>query len=405
MVAAALAAAGVAVGGLLRGNGGENLVSLTETTKPTDFFPVPTKRPDGELDGNDQPHWNGAGERAEHAERAAGRSGRSLSAVASVSRSPEETAAARFEEDAKAAGAGYFAPRPGGFGGLGDDGGGAYRGAGAARRRVVAGGDLRAWGGDGGAVVDVVDAEFGDVDSPPPEDEYRDRNSFFYRDPDGGFARHEQGQPYEYSNDNRATSGRARNIIPPTLPFERRFLALDKTGGGADGADDGDDGKKKGEGVCSPLEVVGIDGCPELEGVALTKMLGAKRDMLRQVVEVLTDPASSGDGGHPDEPLLLVQKLAVDETDAIFGAFETRFARHTTDAGGWNPQPGGFNRWVERYHRQVLKETRPVLITVHVSLIFVSVVGGGGSAGGGGGTRTVWCNTRTVFMMTTTTLV
>ncbi|CAM9707780.1 unnamed protein product, partial [Ectocarpus sp. 4 AP-2014] len=43
------------------------------------------------------------------------------------------------------------------------------------------------------------------------------------------------------------------------------------------------------------------------------------------VVKVLTDPTSAGLGGRPDEPLLAVQKLALDETDAIFGAFEPRF--------------------------------------------------------------------------------
>ncbi|CAM9906905.1 unnamed protein product [Scytosiphon promiscuus] len=127
--------------------------------------------------------------------------------------------------------------------------------------------------------------------------------------------------------------------------------------------DDGDDG-----GVCAPLEVVGLDSCPELNsdgGAVLERMLAAKADMLRQVVQVLTDPASPGQGGNPDEPLLLVQKLAVDETDAVFGAFERPYLGHTADAAAWSPLPGGFNRWVERYHREVLKGSRPVLVTVH----------------------------------------
>lgn len=93
-------------------------------------------------------------------------------------------------------------------------------------------------------------------------------------------------------------------------------------------------------------------------------------EIRKQVIEVLTDPASSGQGGRPDEPLLLVQKLAVDETDAVFGAFESRFLRHAADAGSWSPLPGGFNRWVEMYHRKVLRGTRPVLVTVHVSCGF-----------------------------------
>lgn len=87
-----------------------------------------------------------------------------------------------------------------------------------------------------------------------------------------------------------------------------------------------------------------------------------------KVVEVLTDPASAGEGGKPDEPLLLVQKLAVDETDAVFGAFELPYLGHTADAASWSPLPGGFNRWVERYYREVLHGSRPVLITVHVRI-------------------------------------
>lgn len=87
----------------------------------------------------------------------------------------------------------------------------------------------------------------------------------------------------------------------------------------------------------------------------------------KQVIKVLTDPASSGRGGRPDEPLLLVQKLAADETDAVFGAFESHLLRFAADAGSWSPLPGGFNRWVEMYHRKVLRGSRPVLVTVHVS--------------------------------------
>ncbi|CBN74565.1 hypothetical protein Esi_0030_0073 [Ectocarpus siliculosus] len=87
--------------------------------------------------------------------------------------------------------------------------------------------------------------------------------------------------------------------------------------------------------------------------------------MLRQVVKVLTDPTSAGLGGRPDEPLLLVQKLALDETDAIFGAFEPRFLGYAADAGSWSPLPGGFSRWLARYHRVALHGSRPVLATVH----------------------------------------
>ncbi|CAM9261855.1 unnamed protein product, partial [Ectocarpus fasciculatus] len=83
------------------------------------------------------------------------------------------------------------------------------------------------------------------------------------------------------------------------------------------------------------------------------------------VVKVLTDPTSAGLGGHPDEPLLLVQKLALDETDAIFGAFESRFLGYAADAGSWSPLPGGFSRWLEKYHRVALRGSRPVLVTVH----------------------------------------
>lgn len=49
---------------------------------------------------------------------------------------------------------------------------------------------------------------------------------------------------------------------------------------------DGIGGSDGGGGVCAPLEVVGLDRCPELTsdgGTALEKMLSAKADMLRQV--------------------------------------------------------------------------------------------------------------------------
>lgn len=145
--------------------------------------------------------------------------------------------------------------------------------------------------------------------------------------------------------------------------------------GGRDNENSGDNGERNKEEEkeeessdgCSPLKVVGWESCPELSGASLDGMLTAKRDILRQVVTVLSDPVSAGKGGDPNEPLLLVQKLAVDETDAVFGAFESRFRGHATDSGGWSPEPGGLNRWVEKYHREVLQETRPVLITVHVS--------------------------------------
>ena len=118
-------------------------------------------------------------------------------------------------------------------------------------------------------------------------------------------------------------------------------------------------------GTCSSGEIVGLEKCPELEG-AVGEMLAAKADMLRRIVDVLSDPSSSGTGGDPDKPLLLVQKLALDETDAVFGAFDRPFVNVVTDAAGWSPLPGGFNRWVERYYREVLHRTRPVIVTVHV---------------------------------------
>jgi len=89
------------------------------------------------------------------------------------------------------------------------------------------------------------------------------------------------------------------------------------------------------------------------------------------VIEVLTNPNSAGQGGKVDEPLLLVRKLAADETDAIFGDFGAKYFpkyfQHVAHTGTWSPLPGGFNRWVENYHRTALNGARPVLVTVHVS--------------------------------------
>lgn len=119
--------------------------------------------------------------------------------------------------------------------------------------------------------------------------------------------------------------------------------------------------------LCSPLEVVGLERCPEWDQELVETMLELKRDVLRRVVDLLSDPASAGVGGHPQEPLLLVRKLALDETDAIFGAFEARFLGYATDSGGWSPEPGGLNRWVHRYYERILQRSRPVIISVHVS--------------------------------------
>eukprot|EP00752_Nemacystus_decipiens_P008223 g7353.t1 len=129
-------------------------------------------------------------------------------------------------------------------------------------------------------------------------------------------------------------------------------------------------------GCCSPLDVVGLDNCPELKSnrsarnnSIVENLLAAKADMLRQVIEVLTNPDNAGEGGHLDEPLLLVRKLASDETDAIFGDLRAKYFRkyfgHVAHTGTWSPLPGGFNRWVETYYRRALNGTRPVLVTVH----------------------------------------
>lgn len=120
-------------------------------------------------------------------------------------------------------------------------------------------------------------------------------------------------------------------------------------------------------GFCSSLQIEGLGRCPELGGELLREMLQAKKEMLRQIVDVLSNPASCGAGGEHDEPLLMVQKLAVDEADAAFGAYEPRYLHFATDAAGWNPEPGGFNRWVEQYYREILRKLRPVLVSVHVS--------------------------------------
>ena len=85
------------------------------------------------------------------------------------------------------------------------------------------------------------------------------------------------------------------------------------------------------------------------------------------MIGVLSDPASAGEGGNRDEPLLLVKKLALDETDAVFGSSEDIYLGHAAHAGTWGSSAGGFNRWVETYYRKVLGGTRPVLVTVTVS--------------------------------------
>lgn len=89
------------------------------------------------------------------------------------------------------------------------------------------------------------------------------------------------------------------------------------------------------------------------------------------------DPASVGQGGRLDEPLLLVMKLAVDETDAIFGGFVSEYFRHVPQTGTWSTLAGGFNRWVETYYREVLGGTRPVLVTVQVSACYSLFCGAG----------------------------
>lgn len=156
---------------------------------------------------------------------------------------------------------------------------------------------------------------------------------------------------------------------PPKMEFEHR---QDKSSENAENeVDPASDERNDSEQVigdfCSPLEVVGVEHCPEIEGNQLLEMLQLKRDILQQVVEILSDPASAGINGKASEPLLLIQKLGLDEADASFGAFERKYRGHATDSAGWSPEPGGFNRWLNGYYTHVLKKSRPVVIAVHVS--------------------------------------
>lgn len=119
--------------------------------------------------------------------------------------------------------------------------------------------------------------------------------------------------------------------------------------------------------MCAPLAVTGLEQCPSWEGTdIMSTLLTAKKQMLKGVVRVMTDPTSCGEGGDPEKPLLLVQQLAVDEADAVTGAALPLYIGKASDAGSWSPEPGGMNRWLERYHRDVLKRTRPVIVYVHV---------------------------------------
>ena len=180
--------------------------------------------------------------------------------------------------------------------------------------------------------------------------------------------------PVEMENVQQISVGELNSPLPvpllvPASPPTASSVTL------VSGHDPERNGEGAGKGKCSPLEVVGLSDCPELEG-SLDKILAAKADMLRQVIAVLSDPASAGEGGNPDEPLLLVQKLALDEADAMFGAFDSKFIGRATDAGRWSPLPGGFNRWAERYHKKVLKKSRPVLVAVHVSVMMLALFDG-----------------------------
>lgn len=119
---------------------------------------------------------------------------------------------------------------------------------------------------------------------------------------------------------------------------------------------------------CSPLHVAGLEFCSGWRGENIVaSLLSLKREMLRSVLKVLKDPASSGEGGDPAQPLLLVQELAIDEADAVTGASTPWYLGKATDAGAWSPELGGMNRWLARYHREALDSTRPVLVEVHVS--------------------------------------
>lgn len=126
-------------------------------------------------------------------------------------------------------------------------------------------------------------------------------------------------------------------------------------------------------GLCSPLEVTGLEHCPSWEGTGvISSLLKAKKEMLRGIVRVLDDPASIGPGGDPTKPLLLVREIVVDEADAIVGAAIETYMGKVPDAGSWNPEIGGFNRWLQRYYNEVLHRSRPVLVRVHVSVLLSS---------------------------------
>lgn len=146
------------------------------------------------------------------------------------------------------------------------------------------------------------------------------------------------------------------------------------TGERADGDGEGWGGARdEGDVVCAPLHVSGVEHCEEWKEKNVTSgLLSAKQEMLKRIVRVLEDPKSAGIGGDPSKPLLLVQELAVDEVDAVTGAATPVYLGKATDAGGWNPQFGGMNRWLARYYRDVLDSTRPVLVEVHVSVGVVS---------------------------------
>lgn len=146
------------------------------------------------------------------------------------------------------------------------------------------------------------------------------------------------------------------------------------TGEREDGDNEDQGGARdEGDATCAPLQVAGVEHCEEWKNTNVTSgLLSAKRDMLRRIVDVLEDPKSAGIGGDPSKPLLLVQELAVDEVDAVTGAATPIYLGKATDAGGWNPQFGGMNRWLARYYRDVLGSSRPVLVEVHVSVGVVS---------------------------------
>ena len=122
-----------------------------------------------------------------------------------------------------------------------------------------------------------------------------------------------------------------------------------------EGDDDKDDGLE-----CAPLYVSGLINCTEWKGeTEVYGLLSLKRKMLQGVLNVLEDPKSCGEDGDPAKPLLLVQKLAMDEADAIMGASSRVFGEKATDAGGWSPELGGMNRWLSRYYKDCLLYTSP----------------------------------------------